>query len=775
MKSTTYNNYLNNLSDILKKNSFGNLLKEGLFGIEKENVRVDTDGKLSMTPHNVLLGNKETNPYITTDFSDSQVEMITPPLPSINEVHGFIETIHDIITDSIGNELLWPQSTPPILPDENEIPIAKYGKEKIKNEIYREDLAKKYGKKRQMISGLHFNYSITDRFITQLQSKHFNDVTKQQLTNDLYLRITRNFMRYRWFIVWLFGQSPTSHDTLVVKSLQTGEDKKLQCNKGVSTRTSPHGYRNKKDYYIDYTSLETFKQSIKDLVDAGELQFDKELYLPIRIKFDQQEEISHLEVRILDLDPYEKSGVSKVTLHFLHIFLMYCLLKDENSAFSEEEQLTSTKNQDLISCFGMDANTKLMANSPITPDQWSAHIMNDIEATLNQLNIISDSEYAQAMNIAYNISKEHNKSRVFRLKKEIEEQGFINFHLNKALIYKNESTQKAYRFHGFEDMELSTQLLMKAAIRRGITINILDRKENFISLQKGDKKEYIMQATRTSLDPYNSVLMMENKVVTKKVLKEFNINVPDGNEYDNADIAKSDYIFFRNRPIVVKPKSTNFGIGITILKENDSKELYERAVEMAFENEDSILIEEFIPGKEFRIFVINNKVVGILHRVPANVCGDGKSTIEQLIDIKNNDPIRGKGYKTPLEKIAKGEAEEIFLKTQGLDFNYIPEKDEVVYLRENSNVSTGGDSIDYTDDVHISYKQIAEQASKALNVNITGLDMIIKDHTVPATADNHSIIEMNFNPAIHIHCYPFVGKNRYLNEKILDALGFEND
>jgi len=91
-------------------------------------------------------------------------------------------------------------------------------------------------------------------------------------------------------------------------------------------------------------------------------------------------------------------------------------------------------------------------------------------------------------------------------------------------------------------------------------------------------------------------------------------------------------------------------------------------------------------------------------------------------------------------------------------------------LRENSNISTGGDSIDFTDDMHQSYKDVALAAAKALKVKITGLDMIVRNISVPATSSNYTIIELNFNPAIHIHCYPFVGKNRKLNEKILDAL-----
>ena len=281
-----------------------------------------------------------------------------------------------------------------------------------------------------------------------------------------------------------------------------------------------------------------------------------------------------------------------------------------------------------------------------------------------------------------------------------------------------------------------------------------------------------MQATKTSLDSYVSVLMMENKVVTKKVLERAGISVPGGYEYTSPEAGMADYRMYAGKPVVIKPKSTNFGLGITILKHNYDEADFKAALQIAFEHDNTVLIEKFIPGKEFRIFIINDEVVGILHRVPANVTGDGVLNIGQLIDRKNEDPLRGKGYRTPLEKIRKGREEEMFLKQQGMDFNTVPKEGEVVYLRENSNISTGGDSIDFTDDIDDSYKAIAVEAAKALNVKITGLDMMIQDIHAPATPDNYAIIEMNFNPAIHIHCYPFKGKNRHLNHKMIRALGF---
>src|SRR5690606_7644479 len=119
------------------------------------------------------------------------------------------------------------------------------------------------------------------------------------------------------------------------------------------------------------------------------------------------------------------------------------------------------------------------------------------------------------------------------------------------------------------------------------------------------------------------------------------------------------------KPIVIKPKTTNFGVGVTIFTGAFSKEDYETAFQLAFQYDETVLIEEFLSGKEYRFLVIGDEVVGVLHRVPANVIGDGKSTIEELVAEKNKHPLRGTGSRTPLEKIRLGEAEELFLNGQG--------------------------------------------------------------------------------------------------------------
>lgn len=324
----------------------------------------------------------------------------------------------------------------------------------------------------------------------------------------------------------------------------------------------------------------------------------------------------------------------------------------------------------------------------------------------------------------------------------------------------------------YADLELSTQIVIKEALKRGAEVDILDAGDNFIRLRKDGRTEYVKQATRTSADTYIAPLIMENKEVTKIVLRENGINVPSGVTVGSKVEALSVFRNFMLKDMVVKPKSTNFGKGVVILKRPFSENDYLGAVSQAFEYDSHVMLEEFVPGREFRFLVIGDEVAAILHRVPANVTGDGLHTIKELVDEKNRDPLRGTGYVTPLEKIKLGEIEKEYLAFQGKDLGYVPDKNETVFLRENSNISTGGDSIDFTDDIREEYKQIAVDAAKAVGARICGADIIIANIEEKPDSSNYSIIELNFNPALHIHDYPYRGKNRYVETKVLDLLRF---
>jgi D-alanine-D-alanine ligase-like ATP-grasp enzyme len=323
-----------------------------------------------------------------------------------------------------------------------------------------------------------------------------------------------------------------------------------------------------------------------------------------------------------------------------------------------------------------------------------------------------------------------------------------------------------------ETLELSTQLLIAEARRRGIDVEILDPEDNFIALRRDGRTEYVKQATRTSADSYISALIMENKEVTKKLLRAAGLRVPSGGKYPSLDAALAGAAQYRGRKIVVKPNSTNFGEGVAILEAGAEPPVYRAALEAAFALDATVLVEEFVEGREFRFLVIGDRTRAVLHRIPANVRGDGRATLRELVEAKNRDPRRGEGYVKPLERIRLESVELEFLTGQGLTPESVPPAGAVVFLRENSNISTGGDSIDYTDTMPAVYQRWAEQATAAVGARICGLDMIIPNLAAEGADAAYSILELNFNPALHIHDFPAEGRNRQVERHVLDLLGF---
>lgn len=778
---------LERLKDLFTTNE----LLNGNFGIERESLRINNKGELSTTSHPSVFGDKVENLYITTDFAESQIEVITPPFKTVEETYNFTNALYDIVAMEIGDEFLWPQSMPGIVPDDDKIRIAEYGENNKGKEarLYRENLISKYGGKKQLICGIHYNFSFSDDLIRKLyNSGNFSKFSKvintenqhqidyKEFRNNIYLKVTRNYLRYRWLIIYLLGASGVVDKSYIGGCVNSSKEiaQDSFSNEGaLSYRNSECGYKNKVDLYPNYNSVKEYIDSLKGFIRDKLIGSYKELYSCIRLKpknandfFNSLNDdgIQYLEYRSIDINPFEKGGVGLNDLYFLQLFNLFLLINEESNYDKWQEE--GIENQNIISKFGQKDVMLKKDGEEISKENWGLEILEKIKIINDELNLGKEN----IINIMIEKIKDHKLTYAYKIEMKVKEEGYINAHLNLAKKYKEDSYNNRFKLNGYENLELSTQILMKEAITRGINVEVLDFAENFISLRKNNKVEYVKQATKTSKDNYVTVLIMENKSVTKKVLLDNNIKVPEGIEVNSMNEALNVIKDYINVPIVIKPKSTNFGIGISIFKDGTDEESIEKAFEIAFKHDNTILIEEFVKGKEYRFLVIDDKVVGILHRVPANVKGDGIRSIAELVEIKNQDPLRGYHYVTPLEKIILDENAKLFLKQQNKDFDYVPIKDEVIYLRENSNISTGGDSIDYTDDIPDKFKNIAVEAAKAVNARICGVDMMLEAYNDENS--NYAIIELNFNPAIHIHCYPYKGTERKIGVEVLKVISF---
>lgn len=762
----------------MKFSLFSNLsakqILDANFGLEREGLRVTSDGALSLTPHPEIFGDKKENPYITTDFSECQLEMITPVFHNTKDAVDFLDSLYNITALELDCEYIWPQSMPAITPEEKDIPIASFPNEG-EDENYRQYLGEKYGGKKQLISGIHINYSLGDALIQTLYNKTNQQKSYQDYKHELYLKLTRNYLRYQWLLVYILGATTTIHKTYekqCVDSLEEISDATYSNNEAISYRNSSCGYQNKEFVKLDYSSIENYVNSITSYINHGVLKDIRELYTQIRLKGKgpiystenlKQSGIEYVELRTIDINPFEKSGLCLDDLNFIHLFLLYCLEKDET--LYEKWQLESEQNIQKVAIGGQNSKLMLHQNGmAVSMVSWGTEIIQELLEMNQQYNL----PFAEILKAKEEVMNKPEKTYAYKLIQLCKEKGYIDAHMQLAKKHKEAAFQERFLFKPYTDMELSTQILLKESVKRGISFRIMDRKENFIELIKGKNAQYVKQATKTSKDQYVAVLVMENKSVTKQILKRNGIQTPGGEEFFDIDSAKQAIHQWIDQPLVIKPKSTNFGLGISIFPNGANKDSLIQALKIAFNEESSILIEPFIKGKEYRFLVIGDETVAVLHRVPANVTGDGTSTIHQLINQKNKDPLRGKGYKTPLEKIEIDDNMQLFLQQKSLTIDSIVSRGKVQYLRENSNISTGGDSIDVTDEVPERFKKIAVEATKSVGAKICGVDMMIENLTDQGSP--YSIIELNFNPAIHIHSYPYRGKERNIAYSIIQLL-----
>lgn len=740
-------------------------LYEGEFGLEVEAMRIDSEAYISKTDHPQVF--QANNPYITKDFAEAQVEMITPPMSSIELAVNMLEDIQSVVLNNLGNDYLWKQSNPPIIHDDGFVQIAKL--EDSSDQQYREYLLKTYGVEKSIISGVHFNFSFTESIIKHLYESANSSQKYNDFKNNLYLKVSKYLLNDRWFFIYLTNASPVFHKSFYENCVARSE----QIDNGDcvidglnSLRNSECGYRNKEEFFINYNSIEDYTLSVSKLISESKITQASELYTPVRLKFDEAGNIQYIEIRFLDVNPFEASGVSAIDLQYLHMYLITKLFADDFD-FNNEKQIEANNNHaSSVSAVDFIANNY---NSMLS-------IHKEIETFHKDL----DSQYCTNEIFNSVLSRINDKEQTYAsiLKSNYAASSYVDYHLEKAKQFKADQVKYSYELKSYSTLELSTKILIKEAIAQGLEFTLLDINTNFICLRnvENNHKQLIQQATKTNLDKYANVLAMENKIVTKSLLRSNGINVAAGVElYNMSDLSDCMIRDYVNKGVVIKPNTTNFGDGITIYPDGASTEMINQAVEYAFSKDDTVIIEHFITGKEYRFLVVDSEVVAVLHRRSANVIGDGISTISELIDEKNKHEYRGNNYTSPLEYIQKGESERDFLKLQKLDFDSVVALDETIYLRENSNISTGGDSIDVTSLVDESYKDIAVRSSQVLDVSISGVDIIITDINVQANDYNYHVLELNYNPAIHIHTYPLIGDNQYPAKKILQTLFKERE
>ncbi|KHO61595.1 cyanophycin synthetase [Thermoanaerobacter sp. YS13] len=311
----------------------------------------------------------------------------------------------------------------------------------------------------------------------------------------------------------------------------------------------------------------------------------------------------------------------------------------------------------------------------------------------------------------------------------------------------------------------STMAIKNEALKGGIPVT---RVGNGSILRLGyGKYQKMIEGTISQNTSCIAVDIASDKILTKQILRDHGFPVPEGDVAYNEEeaIAIAEEIGY---PVAIKPYNGNQGKGVHLNITN--KEEVSIAYRNAKAYSDLVIVEKHIKGKHYRVLVVGEKVVAVAEKIPAHVIGDGIHTIEELVEIENKNPLRGKGHEKPLTKLTIDTISKMTLKKQGFELEKIPKKGQKVFLRESANLSTGGIAIDKTDDIHPYNIEIAVRAAKAIGLDIAGIDITMEDIKKPLTKENGAIIEINASPGIRMHHYPSKGKPRNVAKAIVDML-----
>ena len=428
-------------------------------GVEKESLRVRPDGMLADTPHPRALGSALTHPHITTDFSESQLELITGVHPDAESCYAELTEIHQLVYRHVGEELLWCTSMPCGLPADDDIPIGQYGHSNLgrAKTVYRHGLAHRYGRRMQTISGVHYNFSLPEAVWPLLQTAEARGGSVLAYQTAGYFHLIRNFRRHSWLLLYLFGASPT-----VCRSFVAGRKHMLQeFNAGTlylpsatSLRMGPLGYQSdaQASLAVSFNSLRSYAESLNagltkpyppyeaiglrngdTYLQLGTtlLQIENEFYGTIRPKprFRSGERplyalgergVEYIEVRCMDNDPFCPVGIAADTMRFLDIFLLHCLLRD-SPPDTPEEIAAMSQNQHDVAERGRDPDLRLTRGTErLSLADWGRALLEECEpiaATLDRAH--AGSAYRDALEAAGAAIADPAKTRSARILAEI--------------------------------------------------------------------------------------------------------------------------------------------------------------------------------------------------------------------------------------------------------------------------------------------------------------------------------------------------------------------
>lgn len=446
-------------------------LKDRRIGLEKESLRVNSDGYIAQTPHPSALGSALTHPYITTDYSEALIELITPPFTDMREALQFLCETQQFVYSKLTDELLWATSMPCVVRGETSIPIAYYGRSNpgMMKSVYRRGLGYRYGRTMQIIAGVHFNYSFPDGFWHLLQDFEQDRQPFRTFVSESYMALIRNLQRFGWLVPYLFGASPAVCKSFL--SEPAADMESFDANTyfqpyATSLRMGDIGYQNNQENKVGikacYDSLDAYIDSLSCAIttpcaeyakigvkvdgeyrqlNANLLQIENEYYSTMRPKQVlrgnekptlalKRRGIGYVELRSLDVNAFDPLGIHEQQIYFLEAFLLFCLLH-ESPKLSERERIEIDENELAAAHRGREPGLVLWRNSAETTIRdWGLEICEQLVGICELLDADKmGTPYSDALQHQVEVLRDPERTPSARMLAEMRanQEGFFQF------------------------------------------------------------------------------------------------------------------------------------------------------------------------------------------------------------------------------------------------------------------------------------------------------------------------------------------------------------
>ncbi|ANZ62947.1 hypothetical protein AYR62_01730 [Secundilactobacillus paracollinoides] len=464
-----------NMQEMLRHTNVAGSFAQCKMGIEREGQRATLQGQLATTDHPQTLGSRAYHPYIQTDFAETQLELITPICTRTTDLTNWLELLHTTAETAMApNEVLWPISMPPALPkDEQDIQLAKLSDPH--DVAYRSHLAAVYGRRKQMVSGIHFNFEFDPALVKQLFDQQ-NDIPDfGDFKTALYFKVTRNYLRYQWLITYLMGASPTSEPGYF-----TDDDRPTKPVRSI--RNSHYGYTNGPDVHVSYADMPHYLADLDRLEAAGTLSQDKEFYAPVRLRGGHEVHdlrtagVEYLELRNIDLNPFSPYGINSAQITFLRCFLLTLLWLDEEQP-ADDWVATGTAANDAVA---LEDPTTISAR--VEEGEMLVNTMEEMSHALQlplSATLFNDARYTL---------HRPEKTPAYMLYTQSRLSSQERFATGIAMRNKQSANTATDRFMA---TNVQLRILLINAVKRGITVTFTNRTKTAFKLSFNDRTIYV--------------------------------------------------------------------------------------------------------------------------------------------------------------------------------------------------------------------------------------------------------------------------------------------